>query len=323
MGGGSAPSPDPRAGFAALMSAKTGRQYLGWMKDRAVTTDAWAAEDRARSKDVFQPLQDQFIETAKGWDSPGRQAAASREAVADVTQQATLTDGQNTRAMTAMGVDPNSRRFAAGKRASTVDLALAKVGAQNNARDQVRKQGLELEGQAINLGSGLAVNPLSSFTAGTGAISQGANGAMQGYGQQANILNQQYQGQLQAYDAEQGANGALMGALGTAAGMWYMSDEDVKERKRKVRKGGFLKAVDDMRVEKWRYKEGTPGTDGGAAEHVGTYAQDFQKATGTGDGKTIQVADAIGQTMGAVKELSAEVKDLKRRVRGSGMKAAA
>lgn len=328
-GKGNAPDPDPAIGEAALMSARTGKRYLTWMRDRAETTDAWAAEDRHRAQTVFQPLQDQFIETAKRWDSPAAQRTAAREAVADVSQQAALAQQQSDRAAAAMGVDPNSRRFAAGKRGATIDLALAKVGGANTARQRVRQQGLELQGQAINLGSGLAVNPLSSFTAGTSAISQGAQGAMQGYGQQGQLLNQQYQNQLQAWQTGQSSGDALFGAAGGLAGIMFapqlmaagaaISDEDAKENKRKVRSGGFLEALDGMRVEKWRYKP--DAGDGGAADHVGTYAQDFQKATGHGDGKTIPIVDAIGLAHGAIKDLSAEVKALKRKVRSKGLAA--
>lgn len=62
-----------------------------------------------------------------------------------------------------------------------------------------------------------------------------------------------------------------------------------------------------MPVEKWRYKEGTGMDD---AEHVGPYAEDFKEATGLGDGKTINVVDAIGITMGAIQELSRKVDNL-------------
>lgn len=329
MGGGSAPEADPNVGKAAMMSAKTGNRYLNWMRQRAETTDAWAAEDRTRAQTVFQPLQDQFIAEAKAWDSPAAQRTAAREAVADVTQQAALAQEQSARAAAAMGVDPNSRRFAAGQRGASIDLALAKVGAANTARQKVRQQGLELEGQAINLGSGLAVNPLSSFSSGTQAISQGAQGAMQGYGQQANILNQDYQNRLQAWQANQSGADSMFGAIGGIAGLMYQpgsigtlaafSDETAKTRRRKVRAGGFTAAVDKMPVDSWEYRPDAANGDGGGTRHVGAMAQDFHAATGLGDGKSIPIVDALGTTMGAVKELSSEVKALKRKVRGGGL----
>lgn len=96
-----------------------------------------------------------------------------------------------------------------------------------------------------------------------------------------------------------------------------MSDEDVKTGKRKVK--GARKAIDRMRVEKWKYKPGTPYTDG--EEHIGTYAQDFARETGVGNGKTINVIDAIGVNMAATKELSKEVRSLRKQVQQKGVAA--
>ena len=59
-----------------------------------------------------------------------------------------------------------------------------------------------------------------------------------------------------------------------------------------------------MPVEKWKYKEGDD------TEHMGTYAEDFTKATGTGDGKRIEAVDAIGITMKAVQDLDKKVEKL-------------
>lgn len=76
-----------------------------------------------------------------------------------------------------------------------------------------------------------------------------------------------------------------------------------------------------MPVEEWRYKPDAPMGDGGAAKHVGPMAQDFQKATGKGDGTTINVVDAIGTTLGAVQELDAKVDKLARgKARGLAVK---
>ena len=65
----------------------------------------------------------------------------------------------------------------------------------------------------------------------------------------------------------------------------------------------MLDALKRMPVEAWKYKAG----EGDGGEHVGAYAQDFKKATGLGDGESINVIDALGVTMGAVKELAETV----------------
>ena len=61
-----------------------------------------------------------------------------------------------------------------------------------------------------------------------------------------------------------------------------------------------------MPVEKWKYKDGV--ADEG--QHIGVYAEDFQQATGMGDGKTINLVDGLGLTMKAVQELSEKVDSL-------------
>ncbi|MFG1201754.1 tail fiber domain-containing protein [Xanthobacter aminoxidans] len=96
-----------------------------------------------------------------------------------------------------------------------------------------------------------------------------------------------------------------MGAIGTGAGLIF-SDENAKENKEPAT--GTLEAVRSMPVQERDYKPGMG--DGG--RHIGTYAQHFEAATGKGDGRSIPVIDAIGVTMGAVKELDAKVEKLAR-----------
>lgn len=151
----------------------------------------------------------------------------------------------------------------------------------------------------------------ASFTANinTGDIMQsGYSTAMDGYTKQAGIFTNLYNGQLSAWNAQNNAasqsNSDLMGALGYGAGLFFKSDENAKENKEPAT--GSLKAVRSMPVQEWDYKPG----QGDGGRHIGTYAQDFKAATGKGDGHSIPVIDAIGVTMGAVKELDAKVEKL-------------
>ena len=147
-----------------------------------------------------------------------------------------------------MGVDPTSGRYAGVARSGEMATGLAAAGAQNTSRNAVRKEGVAMRGEAINLGSGLGINPatslgLSSSTgsaamgttagnnaqaAGLGSImGQGYQGAMSGYGNQASILNQQYGNQLNAWQAQQQASAqassGLWSGIGSAAGMGLMA----------------------------------------------------------------------------------------------------
>lgn len=302
--GSSVPSSDPAIGQAALMQAQTGSDALDWYKSQAEITNQWAAEDRSRYQNTFQPLQDAYIDKTSNWDSGARLKQVASEAKADVMTNAAQARQQSNRQLSAMGVNPNSGKFSGTTRALNLSTGLAAAGAQNNARSQARNEALSLQSSAINMGNGLAVNPLSSIQTSNSAMGSGVSAAQQGYAGQASTLNQQYANQLSAYNAQQAGTNSLMGGLGGLAGialdgLIFSSDENVKTDKRPVR--GVLDAVKNMRVESWRYKDGDPNA------HVGTYAQDFTRETGLGDGKTISVIDALGVTMGAIKELAEKV----------------
>lgn len=267
-GGGSAPSPDPNIGIAAREEIKLGRDWLNFAKDqfdvgnerqnklddlnsRVIEqalatqdeTNQWAREDRERYKSVFQPLQDEFIQKAREYDTPEKQEEMAAEARADVAQGARQAQEANTRTMASMGINPNSGRFQGVSRAQDTVTALASAGAANNARQQTRDRALALTADAVNMGSGLPSSTAAAYglglnagssAAGTalggegnwrgniGIMNTGYSGAMQGIGMGANILNQQYQNQLNAWTAQQQASAAnsagLMSGLGTIAG---------------------------------------------------------------------------------------------------------
>lgn len=360
--GGDAPSPDPAIGQAALKNAELGEEWLAEAKnqfaaasERQKAQDAianevtqkqmgyadeahgWSVQDRARYEDTFVPMQDQFIDKANNWDSKERQDMLAGEAKADVASSAAEQKASTERSQTAMGVNPNSGRFAGVDRAAETSTALAEAGAQNQARNTSRKEAMSLQGDAINMGSGLGVNPASSLglsgqmgssaygiTSANNAqalsnaniLQSGFSTAMNGYSNQASTLNSQYNSQLGAWGA-QSANSAnatsgLFSGLGSLAGMGMMAFSSKKLKEDKKPTEGALEAVESMPVESWKYKDGV--SDGGY--HVGPYAEDFQKATGLGDGTKINLVDGMGITMRAVQELSKKVDDLK----GMGIK---
>lgn len=272
-GGGSAPSPDPAIGQAAMKEAALGEEWLKFSReqfgvanerqaaqdkianevtqqqlDASKQAQKWASDDRNRYVNTFQPLENQFIDKAQNWDSAERQGQVAAEAKADVLNNAAQQRQSTERSMASMGVDPTSGRYAGVARSGENSTALAAAGAENTARNTVRNQALSLQAEAVNMGKGLAVNPASSLGLGVSAgsaamgttsannsqaaglsniVGQGFQGAMSGYGNQANILNQQYGNQLNAWQAQQqaGANstGALAGGIGSMVGMGMMA----------------------------------------------------------------------------------------------------
>lgn len=305
MGGGSAPQPDPMMGQAAKMSAETGKEMMNWMKGQAEITNGWAAEDRLRSKDTFQPAEDDYIAAARRANDPrtiGTNAdARSSEAVGDVRQQFAMQRQADGRRLASMGVNPNSGRAMAAASSAGSAEALAAAGAANMGRrgsiaqDTARGDGMTAN--VINLGKGMAVNPGTSMGLSNGAGQAGFNGAMSGYGQQAGILNDQWKAQTSAWNSDNEQMNSLMSGAGQLAGAFmFGSSKKIKHNKKPV---DSLGAVRKMPVKKWTYNEG----EGDGKEHVGPYAEDFAKATGVGDGSSIDAISMMGVTLGAVQQL--------------------
>lgn len=307
-----APSPDPRIGEAALLSAETGQDYLRFMEEQAAITNEWAEADRERYLTVFQPLQDAYIEEAMAGPDYDAVAGDVRRSRADVRNSFDQARQQEARQLAAMGVRPGSGRSLAAKNRTSTNQALADAGAANTTRLSSRRaaeaRSDAARANAINMGSGMAVNPATSMGLANGAMSAGFQGAMRGYGQQGQLLNTQYQQQLQSWQANQAQQNSMWGGIGSIAGLGIsmLSSKDAKTDKQPAH--GVLEAINQMPVEKWRYKDGMG--DSGASEHVGPYAEDFAEATGVGDGKTIPIPDLLGMTVGAVQELSKKVDQL-------------
>lgn len=311
--GGSAPAQDPNVGIAATKSAQTGADALAFMKSQAQITNNWATQDRDRYQQKFIPLQDSLIQEAKDYATPERSATRASEAVADVNQAIAGQTGTRNRQAMSMGVNPNSGRFLATTGRAATDGALAQAGAANSARRAVEGEGRALTANAVNMGMGLGVNPGTSIGLSNGAASSGASAAMAGYGQQGNLLNTDFNNRMQSYNSSQSGLGAIGGVLGQVAGAlpWAtmlpaLSSKEAKTDKMPV---DSLGAVRKMPVEKWTYKPGM----GDEGQHVGPYAEDFAKATGIGDGKTIDPLSVMGVTLGAVRELDKKVSNLAKK----------
>ena len=239
----------------ARIQADTAAQQLEWAREQdamnrdilnrvldiqlpAMEDQARAAqEDRARYEQLFQPLEENLIQEFQQYDTPERQMQERGKAIADVT--ATF-DAQRRNALQRLesyGVDPSQTRNAALDVGVRTQQAAAQAAAATSAGQRVEDVGRSLRAEAINIGRGLpsqvagaygtalqagqgAVGGAASTTAAGAAAQQPAiafgGQALQGYGQQANILGQGYQNQLAYYGAQQNQTANM---LNTAAGI--------------------------------------------------------------------------------------------------------
>lgn len=302
-----APAPDPAIGIAAERQAALGEDYLNFTKEQAKITNNWAEQDRAHFDNNFRPAEEAFVNEAASYDTTARREREAAKARTSVAFEATQAAEAEARSLAASGVDPRSGRSKAAGNRRSLAVGLAQVGADNTARQRVEDIGDAKKADVINLGRGYATNPLSSMSASNGTTQAGVTTAMSGQQAKAGVLQNQHGMQMEAYRANQARTSGLFGALGTVAGAAIMSSKDAKITHGNAEKRS-LDAVMDMEVDKWTYKEGAG--DGGT--HVGPYAEDFQRTTGLGDGRTINMIDMLGTTMGAVKELGAKVDKLSK-----------
>lgn len=314
--GSSAPDPDPRIGEAALKNAATGEEYLKFMRAQADVSNQWAQEDRDRYKTVFEPLQDDFIQRTRDKIAAGPDYSKVdgdvRRAQADVATAFDSAQQQQGRRLAARGVRPDAGASTETTRRSEIAEGLASAGAANSTRLASRARAdAELameEANMINLGSGLAVNPATSLGLSNNAASAGFSGAQRGHAAMANGLTQQHNAQMNTWSANQAQSNSLWSGIGSIAGLGVsmLSSEEKKTDKTPARDP--LAQLLEMPVEEWRYKDGV--ADGGADRHIGPYAEDYQAATGNGDGRSIPMQDMIGLTAGAVQQLATKVEDL-------------
>ncbi|HEX8874782.1 MAG TPA: hypothetical protein VF780_09155 [Nitrosospira sp.] len=278
------PKPDSLIGQAAKQNADiaqqqldVAKQQLAWEKDRAAIQDpllqkivdqqiaqgdtnaARADEQWQIYKNLFQPVEQQMVNDAMGFDSPERKDRMAGQAAADVTQAYTGALDQNRRQMERMGINPNSGRFSVINNEMNLARARDTAGAMNQARTNTELQGMAMrqgvaqfgrnmpntglaaDAAALNAGNSAAGNLVTK----AGLHNAGLNAAQSWFGGAAgantaagNLGLGQYQGQLNAWQqaSQNSASAAaglgnLIGQLGSA----YMMKPVA------MRKGGIIR----------------------------------------------------------------------------------
>ena len=247
-----------------------------------------------------------------------QQAGAPTDAALNLLQSAaTGQQPSQAQAILQQGLDQSIAQQAALANSGNMATQLAN---QKNAADT----GAMLSQQTANQASQLRAQEMAAAREGfAGTASNilgqrlGAQGTTMGAigglaGNQAGTASNMFGTQQQAATELSGRFAKLIGgaAQGGASAMVMKSSEDYKENKTPIKDGETSDKIKNMRIEKWDYKEGV--ADEG--EHVGAYAEEFQKNFKIGDGKSIKFQDAIGVTMKAVQDLAKNMDMLEKMI---------
>ncbi len=292
-------------------------QLLALQKQTALTDDY-----ADYNKTTFRPLEQGLVDAAKDFDTPTRRDEAAQAATASVGLAFDAQQQEQGRQLARMGVNPNSGKAQALSTQTGLAKATAVAGASNKARNDVELQGYARKMDAANLGRGLASAQATS--AGV-ALAQG-NSAVGNAQAGGNITAQGNQIMTQGYA---GAQGGLAGAASTygniasientananasqnmmnmaKVGAMAFSDENMKEDRTPVSGKASLSAIRKIPVEKWKYKKGSAGDDGGMT-HVGPMAQNVRRGLGNATapgGKEIDLISMNGHTISALQAVA-------------------
>jgi len=157
--------------------------------DAMTAQNSMAQDEWNTYKNTFLPQQQKYLQAVQDYASPeaiqqaGSQAAASVTSAGDQERQAALQQLQG------YGIDPSSGESQALDHSARVATGAAAAGQSTAAMQNMRAQGIQLQGQAAGMGfnqAGLANNSYAGAAgaAGTagGTVTSGSNAATSAYG---------------------------------------------------------------------------------------------------------------------------------------------
>lgn len=188
--------------------------------------------------------------------------------------------------------------------AMDADMAAGQEQSRLFGLDSASRQGAIAELVAA-MGGGY--NPPSATPSGAAA---GVN-----YG---GLVGQKYQADMAQYQAQQQQQASTMSTIGGLGGALLMkSSRDWKHDHGTVPIHDVAAGVIELPIHEWTYKPGQePAGCLPGQKHVGPMAQDFQEVFGLGDGRHINVLDAFGVCMAALKSALLRIEALEQRTIG-------
>jgi hypothetical protein len=120
-------------------------------------------------KDTFRPLESAVVADAQNFDTDGYREGQARSASLDAQRAIDNTRGQSARAMAAMGVNPNSGRFAGINKAQDLQAAAMRAGAATGARERAGNMAYARKMDAVGLGRNLPGASSGAYQVAVGA----------------------------------------------------------------------------------------------------------------------------------------------------------
>lgn len=242
--------------------------------------DEFGAEQVASSNVTFGGVSDAILNNSLQTD---------REEQADFarTQSNRISDNFRARLLRrqrALGLNLSDRQ----QRAQTRRLSLTRAINQANAVTEANRTTTDIAEKANQAGAFLqdSLEGLQNF----------------GLSQLANAEGIRNRREARERARKRASRNSLIGSIGGAsAALIALSSEAVKDKIEESPKG-LLDKIANIRVDRWRYKEDD-------AEHLGPYAEEFNSTFGVGQKhpRMINLVDAVGVTMAALKELNEKV----------------
>jgi len=221
-------------------------------------------------RDTYRPLEQSIVADANNFNTEAYRQEMAGKAAADTGRAFGISQQQNQRAMSSMGVNPNSGRFAGMQQASGLQQAAVSANAQTNARTQAQQMGYARKLDAAGLGRGLAGASSAAYggASGAGSMAGGnaqsagqnymgnmaigsgtiANGQQMGLSGLSSVLNAQTQTYINTQDSLLGDIGGVLG--GAAAAYKAFSDRRLKDNIKLV----GVDEVTELNLYEFNYK---------------------------------------------------------------------
>lgn len=283
---------------------------------------------------TFVPIEQRMAQEAMDYGGEADQERVAGQAAADIRTQGGIARANTARSLAAMGVNPNSGRFASGLRRLDIEEAGAAGSAANASRVAARDKGISLRAGAaafgrnqVNTAGQMAGISTGAGSAGVGSANAGANAglpaaqfaaggtgnainasgiAVSGNNALMGTMSNDYRTALSADNSGFSSMLAGLGGIGQGLGAMGLTFSSKKLKTNKRPANAALRGVRNLDIENWQYKKGV--ADEG--EHVGPYAEDVRREFGdeaAPGGKAIDVISMQGVMLKAIQELDRKV----------------